>query len=137
MTKEEVIWWVNHLFEIQKEEYFNKGMMKGVKEVEEAQTMAIEALSEDTKGYSTMSEEYDKAIEALFEPYKVIAEVKVDTDKIIKRIKEEYVFIDEVVRCKDCKMYDPKYTDREYDCPIGLYAVYGNDFCSHAKRREP
>ena len=45
-----------------------------------------------------------------------------------------------VIRCKDCKMYDPKYTDREYDCPIGLYAVYGNDFCSHAEmaeRREP
>lgn len=41
-----------------------------------------------------------------------------------------------IVRCKDCKMYDPKYTDREYDCPIGLYAVYGNDFCSHAERAE-
>ena len=45
MTKEDAIWWVNHLFEIRKEEYFNKGMMKDAKEVEEAQDMAIEALS--------------------------------------------------------------------------------------------
>ena len=45
MTREEAIWWVNHLFEIRKEEYFNKGMMKDAKEVEEAQTMVLEALS--------------------------------------------------------------------------------------------
>lgn len=44
MNREEAIWWVNHLFEIRKEEYFNKGMMKDAKEVEEAQHMAIEAL---------------------------------------------------------------------------------------------
>jgi hypothetical protein len=44
MTKEEVIWWVNHLFEIRKEEYFNKGMMEDAKEVEEAQHIAIKAL---------------------------------------------------------------------------------------------
>lgn len=33
------------MFEIRKEEYFNKGLMKDAKEVEEAQDMAIEALS--------------------------------------------------------------------------------------------
>lgn len=44
MTREEAIWWVNHLFEIRKEEYFNKGIMEDAKEVEEAQHMAIEAL---------------------------------------------------------------------------------------------
>lgn len=44
MTREEAIWWVNHLFEIQKEEYFNKRMMEDAKEVEEAQHMAIDAL---------------------------------------------------------------------------------------------
>lgn len=47
MTREEAIWWVNHLFEIRKEEYFNKGMMKDAKEVQEAQHIAIEALSVD------------------------------------------------------------------------------------------
>lgn len=46
MTREEAIWWVNHLFEIRKEEYFNKGMMEDAKEVEEAQRMAIEALKQ-------------------------------------------------------------------------------------------
>ena len=46
MTREEAIWWVNHLFEIRKEEYFNKGMMKDAKEVEEAQHIAIYALQE-------------------------------------------------------------------------------------------
>lgn len=49
MTRDEAIWWVNHLFEIRKEEYFNKGMMKDAKEVEEAQYMAIEALSEPSE----------------------------------------------------------------------------------------
>jgi len=44
MTREEAIWWVNHLFEIRKEEYFNKSMMEDAKEVEQAQHMAIEAL---------------------------------------------------------------------------------------------
>jgi len=47
MTREEAIWWVNHLFEIRKEEYFNKSMMEDAKEVEQAQHMAIEALSAD------------------------------------------------------------------------------------------
>lgn len=49
MTREEAIWWVNHLFEIRKEEYFNKGMMKDAKEVDEAQHMAIEALQADAE----------------------------------------------------------------------------------------
>lgn len=78
MTREETIWWVNHLFEIRKEEYFNKGMMEDVKEVEEAQHMAIEALSvidivDLTNGntitkaeYDAVSrEEYDKLIQEL------------------------------------------------------------------------
>lgn len=45
MTREECIWWVNHLFEIRKEEYFNRRMMEDAKEVEEAQRMVLEALS--------------------------------------------------------------------------------------------
>ena len=43
----------------------------------------------------------------------------------------------EVVRCKDCRWYEPLYKDKEYDCPQGLYVVYENDFCSHGERREP
>ena len=45
MTTKECTWWVNHLFEIRKEEYFNKGWMEDAKEVDEAQQMAIDALS--------------------------------------------------------------------------------------------
>ena len=45
MTREEAIWWVNHLFEIRKEEYWNKGAVEDAKEVETAQNMAISALS--------------------------------------------------------------------------------------------
>lgn len=46
MTREEAIWWVVHLFEIRKEQYFNKGMMKDAKEVQEAQHIVIDALQE-------------------------------------------------------------------------------------------
>ena len=64
MTRDEVIWWVNHLFEIRKEEYFNKGMMKDAKEVEEAQRMVIETLQDRPKGeweyhnYSDVNNKY-------------------------------------------------------------------------------
>lgn len=54
MTRKEAICWVNHLFEIRKEEYFNKGMMKDAKEVEEAQHMAIEALQKDTERHEAV-----------------------------------------------------------------------------------
>ena len=45
MTREEAIWWVNHLFEIRKEEYFNKGMLQDAREVDEARQIVIYALS--------------------------------------------------------------------------------------------
>lgn len=54
MTREEAIWWVNHLFEIRKEEYFNKGMMEDAKEVEEAQTMVLEALQREDRFLKSM-----------------------------------------------------------------------------------
>lgn len=44
--------------------------------------------------------------------------------------------VEVVVRCKDCRWYEPKYKDKEYDCPQGLYAVYADDYCSHGERRE-
>lgn len=45
MTREGAIWWVNHLFAIEKELLWNKGLTDDAKEVETAQKMAIEALS--------------------------------------------------------------------------------------------
>lgn len=44
MTREDAIWWVNHLFEIRKEEYFNKGMLQDAREVDKARQIVIYAL---------------------------------------------------------------------------------------------
>lgn len=41
----------------------------------------------------------------------------------------------EIIRCKDCKHYNPMYTYREYYCPKGIEGVFENDFCSRAERR--
>jgi len=80
-------------------------------EYAEALDMAIEALSADTVATIQTGQTYGKSA----------------------YIKE----LAEVVRCKDCRWYEPKYKDKEYDCPQGLYAVYGDDYCSHGERREP
>lgn len=45
MTREEAVWYVNHTFEIIKEELCNSGRFDEAKEFEIAQNMAIEALS--------------------------------------------------------------------------------------------
>ena len=42
----------------------------------------------------------------------------------------------QLVRCKDCRWYEPKYKDKEYDCPQGLYSVYADDYCSHGERKD-
>lgn len=84
------------------------------------------------------------AIEALTEPKTIIGiDIPYGSDKGIatvfkgneKMVLEEVKEIMSVVRCKDCRWYEPKYKDKEYDCPQGLYAVYEDDFCSHGERR--
>ena len=47
MTREEAVWYVNHTFEIIKEELCNSGRFDEAKEFEIAQNMAIEALQDD------------------------------------------------------------------------------------------
>lgn len=42
----------------------------------------------------------------------------------------------EVVRCRDCKFYQPYDYHRKYDCSRGLLGVMGDDYCSHGERRE-
>jgi hypothetical protein len=59
MTREEAIWWVNHLFEIRKEEYWNNGAVEDAKEVETAQNMAIEALQREDIFLKSMETEDD------------------------------------------------------------------------------
>lgn len=40
----------------------------------------------------------------------------------------------EIVRCKDCKYYEPLDDSRPFDCPYGL-TVMKNSFCSYGERR--
>ena len=47
MTREEAVWYVNHAFEVTKEELCNSGRFDEAKEFEIAQNMAIEALQDD------------------------------------------------------------------------------------------
>lgn len=55
---------------------------------------------------------------------------------IIKDI-EDMPTIDavEVVRCRECKFYQPYDYHRKYDCSRGLLGVMGDDYCSHGERR--
>ena len=46
MTREEAVWYVNHTFEVTKEELCNNGRFDEATEFEIAQNMAIEALQE-------------------------------------------------------------------------------------------
>lgn len=41
----------------------------------------------------------------------------------------------QIVRCKDCRFYQPMYTYRPYCCEKGLIDVFENDYCSRAERR--
>lgn len=75
----------------------------------------------------------------------------IDADEIIYDIDEEgraFVLakdIDlrptvdavEVVRCKDCKFYDPLDANRPYDC-MYMDSIFGDDYCSRGvKLPEP
>lgn len=50
---------------------------------------------------------------------------------------EPYEIGDELVRCKECKWYQPLDSTRLYDCSRGLAEVTIDDFCSYGERREP
>jgi len=110
MTREEAIWWVNHLFEIRKEEYFNKSMMEDAKEVEQAQHMAIEAL------------QFVKHFDLLKE-YQSLQYVVRCKDCEYKRLYDD----------GDTKYYYCALEDR----PNRQWSVDDTDFCSWAERREP
>ena len=42
----------------------------------------------------------------------------------------------EVVRCKDCKHYDPYDQTERFYCYDGIGGCLPNDFCSYGERRE-
>ena len=75
----------------------------------EALDMAIESLSADT----VSREQYQGLLNA---------------------IGKVYV---EVVRCKDCRYYNPMDENKPYPCGYGIYMCNKDDFCSYGERREP
>lgn len=66
MTREEAIWYVNHTFEIIKEELCNNGRFDEAKKFEIAQNMAIEAIKKQTV-YEQVKWERDMALQTLEE----------------------------------------------------------------------
>ena len=154
MTREEAITTLGNF-----KRYISGGGVTDLK-ANEAIDMAIEALKEVQKHEETFEwchdcKEYDKENYCCHRWFKAIRntveELKADTVPIIPmEIKSDFRIddciycspkivgnVEVVVRCKDCRWYEPKYKDKEYDCPQGLYAVYADDYCSHAERREP
>ena len=59
-------------------------------------------------------------------------------DAIIKFLREKCPAADvvEVVRCKDCKHYDPYDQTERFYCYDGIEGCLPNDFCSYGERRE-
>ena len=60
-----------------------------------------------------------------------------------KRKAAETLFADipsadvvEVVRCKDCRFYNPYDATKAYDCEKGLLGVMQDDYCSCGERAE-
>lgn len=53
---------------------------------------------------------------------------------IAKEIVDQSPSID-IVRCRECKFYQPYDYHRKYDCNWGLVGVMGDDFCSYGERR--
>lgn len=119
MTKEEAIWWVNHLFEIRKEEYFNKGMIKDAKEVEEAQHMAIEALQAKTEGDLIRRQD---AIDALSEDimgglnYRRILQSLPSAEPKIGEWIQKNLCADRFCSCCDYVVWDSEAEEYNY-CP--------------------
>ena len=42
---------------------------------------------------------------------------------------------EEIIRCKNCKHYNPADRRRPYDCEMGLLACFEDSFCSRGERR--
>lgn len=41
----------------------------------------------------------------------------------------------EIIRCRDCKHYDPYDSRKAFCCLEGIDGCYPDDFCSYAERR--
>ena len=91
----------------------NKGAFV-FKETNEALDMAIEALSADT----VSREHHDMEVKELKHQIKDREPLRVD-----------------VVRCKDCRYYNPIDENKPYPCGYGMYMCNKDDFCSYGERQ--
>lgn len=46
------------------------------------------------------------------------------------------IYIGDLVRCKDCRYYNPIDENKPYPCGYGMYMCNKDDFCSYGERRE-
>ena len=67
MTREEAVWYVNHTFEIIKEELCNSGRFDEAKEFEIAQNITIEALSTERTGEWVEHDPRTKGLAKIYE----------------------------------------------------------------------
>lgn len=84
-------------------------------ELDEAFFMAIEALSADT----VSREHHDMEVKELKH------QIKDQADMV------------SVVRCKDCRYYNPIDENKPYPCGYGIYMCNKDDYCSYGERRKP
>ena len=60
-------------------------------------------------------------------------EVIVPADDLVCLSKDK---LQEVIRCKDCKHYNPLDFRRAFCCDYGIVDAMLDDFCSRAERKE-
>ncbi len=56
-------------------------------------------------------------------------------DRLEKRLKQLPPTQPEIIRCKDCKYYDPIYANNEGVCGHWNAKTENNAYCSYAERR--
>lgn len=56
--------------------------------------------------------------------------------RLTRRIEQLPSVQPEIIRCKDCKHYDPYDQTERFYCYDGIEGCLPNDFCSYGERRE-
>ena len=69
--------------------------------------------------------------EALVEGVRYLHSQIIHDEPQVQQTTDEFV---KVVRCKDCKYYDPLDLNRPYDCRY-MDSIFGNDYCSRGEKR--
>ena len=56
--------------------------------------------------------------------------------ELCRKHTEEIASVPDIVRCKECRWYQPLDSTRPYDCPKGMEQASADDFCSYGERSE-